>query len=79
MHVIDLSVGGCLVASKDPVPAGSDVTVHVNLAGIEMGFTGRVVHVQPERGFAVEFRNLPSETRQQLEQFLAPALNHSVL
>jgi hypothetical protein len=74
MQVIDLSVGGCLVATTDPVPAGSDVTLHVTLAGIDMGFTGRVVHVQPGRGFAVEFRNFATEAQQQLEAFLAAAL-----
>ena len=74
MQVIDLSEGGCLVAARHPVPAGSEITLHVNLAGIELPFTGRVVHVQRGRGFAVEFRNLPSETRQELEQFLATAL-----
>ena len=44
--------------------------IHAKLAGIELPLTGRVVHVKPARGFAIEFRNLTSDVRYLLEQFL---------
>ena len=73
LQVIDLSAGGCFVRTTDVVPAGADVTVHATFAGTEVSLRGRVAHVQPGRGFAVEFVDLADETRQQLERFLPKA------
>ena len=73
MQVIDLSVGGCLVATDEPAPAGSEVTLRVTLGGIEVGLAGRVVHVRAGRAFAVEFRHLSAAEQQQLEEFLEEA------
>ena len=74
-HVIDVSAGGCFIASRASVETGAAVTVHANFGGVELALGGRVVHVRPGRGFAIEFGNLPSDTRYLLEQFLmrAPA------
>jgi hypothetical protein len=74
-HVIDVSAGGCFIATRGSVTAGTEITVRANFGGIELALTGRVVHVRPGRGFAIEFGNLPSDTRYLLEQFLmrAPA------
>lgn len=75
MHVIDVSAGGCFVATRTSVSAGAEITVRANFGGVELALVGRVVHVRPGRGFAIEFGNLPSDTRYLLEQFLmrAPA------
>ena len=74
-HVIDVSAGGCFVATRTAVTAGAEITVRANFGGAELALIGRIVHVRPERGFAIEFGNLPSDTRYLLEQFLmrAPA------
>ena len=72
MHVINLSEGGCLIAARDTVvQAGTQVTLHVTLEGVELPLTGRVVHARSGWGFALEFVNLASDTRHHLEQFLA--------
>ena len=74
-HVIDVSAGGCFVATRTSMTAGADIMVRANFGGVELALPGRVVHVRPESGFAIEFGNLPSDTRYLLEQFLmrAPA------
>lgn len=72
MHVINLSQGGCLVVARDSaVQRGAQVTVHVKLDDVELPLTGRVVHARDGWGFALEFVNLASDTRQRLEQFFA--------
>jgi hypothetical protein len=73
MHVIDVSAGGCFIAARASVAKGAEVTVHANFGGVELALIGRVVHVRPERGFAIEFGNLPSDTRYLLEHFLTRA------
>ena len=70
MQVTDLSAAGCFIATRDSVAAGSEVTIRAKFAGVELALTGRVAHVRPERGFAIEFGHLPSDTRYMLEQFL---------
>ena len=73
MQVTDVSAGGCFVATRDPVAAGSEVTIRAKFAGVELALTGRVAHVKPGHGFAIEFGNLPSDTRYMLEHFLTRA------
>jgi len=73
MQVTDLSAGGCFIATRDSVAKGAEVTIHATFAGVVLALPGRVVHVQPERGFAIEFGNLPSDTRYLLEHFLTRA------
>jgi hypothetical protein len=73
VQVSNLSAGGCFIAARGSVDARSEVTIHAKCAGVELALTGRVVHVQFGRGFAVEFGNLPSDTRYLLEQFLTRA------
>jgi PilZ domain-containing protein len=73
MQVTDLSAGGCFIATRESVAAGSDVTIRAKFAGVELALTGRVVHVRPGSGFAIEFGNLPPDTRYMLEHFLTRA------
>jgi len=72
-HVIDVSAGGCFIATRTSVTAGAEITVRAKFGGVELTLSGRVVHVRPGRGFAIEFGNLPSDTRYLLEQFLMRA------
>jgi len=75
MQVTDLSAGGCFIATRDHVAADSEVTIRAKFAGVELVLPGRVVRAQPGRGFAIEFGNLPSDTRYLLEHFLTRAPN----
>jgi len=72
-HVIDVSAGGCFIATRAAVAKDAAVIVHAKFGGVELALTGRVVHAQPGRGFAIEFGNLPSDTRYLLEHFLMRA------
>jgi hypothetical protein len=73
MQVTDLSAGGCFIATPELITAGSEVTIRAKVAGVELALTGRVVRLQPGRGFGIEFGNLPSDTRYLLEHFLTRA------
>jgi hypothetical protein len=73
MQVTDLSAGGCFVTTAESVAEGSEVTIHAKFDGIELELAGRIVHVKPGRGFAIEFGNLRSDTRYLLEYFLTRA------
>ena len=73
MRVTNLSAGGCFISTRGFLTAGTEVTIHTKCAGVELGLPGRVVHVVPGRGFAIEFGNLPGDIRQLLEQFLTQA------
>ena len=70
MQVIDLSEGGCFVATTDRYAAGVQLTLQIRLGTSDVALTGRVVHVRPRRGFAVEFMSLSQSAHQRLEEFL---------
>jgi len=72
IHLTDLSERGCFIATSNPLPVGSQVTLYVTVSGDEIPLIGRVVRVQPERGFGVEINlELLSQFSQQvLERFL---------
>jgi hypothetical protein len=66
----DLSVSGCYVDTRMPIPVGSLVTVEVTLAGFPMTLTGRVAHTHVGNGFGLQFDPLPPEHQQRIAQFL---------
>jgi hypothetical protein len=70
MQVIDLSEGGCFVATTERFASGVQLTLQTRLGTSEVALTGRIVHTRPGRGFAVEFVNLPHSALQRLEDFL---------
>jgi hypothetical protein len=72
MHLTDLSESGCFVATSEPLPMGSQVTIYVTVSGGEIPIMGRVVRVQADRGFGVEINNalLSQYSRQTLERLL---------
>lgn len=72
MQLTDLSESGCFITTSEAMAVGSQVTIYVTLSGDEIPIIGRVVRIQPGRGFAVEInvKLLSQYSRQQLEQFL---------
>ena len=70
LQMIDLSAGGCFVATQETVIASTSVTIHASLGNVDVPLTGRIVHCQRGRGFAVEFENLSNASRKQLDAFL---------
>jgi hypothetical protein len=73
MQVTDLSAGGCFIATRESVEAGSAITIRARMAAVELALSGRVVRVKPGQGFAIEFGSLASDTRNLLEEFLTRA------
>ena len=72
MQITDLSESGCFIATSEPLLLGTQVTVFVMVLGDEIPLIGRVVRVQPGRGFGVEINVglLSPYSRQTLERFL---------
>ena len=72
MHLTDLSERGCFVATSEPLPVGTQVTFYVTVSGDEIPMIGRVVRVQPGRGFGVEINVelLSAYSRRTLERLL---------
>lgn len=73
MQLGDLSANGCFVATADVVPIGSQLTLWVAISGAEISLPGRVVRVQPGRGFgfAIDVDGLTDSARFLLQWFLA--------
>ena len=72
MQLTNLSESGCFIATSEPLPVGSQITIYVTVSGDEIPLIGRVVRLQPGRGIGVEInvRLLSEYSRQTLEQFL---------
>ena len=67
MHLTDVSPGGCFVATSHEVTVGSDITLRTTMSGKEVSLTGRVVRVQPGRGFglAIDVSTMNDDARRQ--------------
>jgi hypothetical protein len=74
MRLIDLSEGGCFVATGAEFPRGLRLTLVATVAGSDVTLAGRVAHTQPGRGFGfeIDFDESPQGTRQRLEELLGP-------
>lgn len=74
-EVTSLSVGGCFVRTPRRVTQGKAVFVRVMLAPesesvLEGVLQGRIVYALPGVGFGVEFKALPEEYRQHIEDLV---------
>ena len=71
--VANLSVGGCFLEAREPLPSGARVRLQLDLplAGWTL-LSSQVLHTQPNRGFGVRFVDLT--TRDQ--EALARAVEH---
>ena len=69
MHLTDVSPGGCFVATGHEVAVGSQITLRATISGAEVSLPGRVVRVQPGRGFglALNVAELNDAARRRLE------------
>ena len=69
MHRTDVSPGGCFVATNHEVAVGAGITLRATISGAEVSLPGRVVRVQPGRGFGLVLNvaELNDAARQTLE------------
>jgi len=51
----DLSIGGCFVNSRNPIPEGTDLRVTISYAGRDFTAQGRVVFAFPKLGMGLMF------------------------
>jgi hypothetical protein len=66
----DLSLGGCFIYALAVPAAGERTEITMRIGDEDLRFSGFVVHVDPTMGFAVEFRELTQEQRNQIQQIL---------
>jgi PilZ domain len=66
----DLSLGGCFVYARAAPNPGEQTLISMGIGDEELRFPGRVVHVDPAMGFAVEFRALSPEEQTQIQEIL---------
>lgn len=80
VHLNDLSLGGCSVASPSPVPPGHSLVTNLHFAhpaladGGQLSLVGRVVRCMPHDGgfmLAIEFAAGQDATRNKLARLLA--------
>ena len=58
MRVTDISLGGCYIDTAIPFPDGANITVSVTLGETEVALRGRIIHTQPNHGFAIELNRI---------------------
>lgn len=69
----NLSEMGCLLVSNDPLPAGINVKLTLQVAHYDLTVKGEIRHVSAEKGMGVEFSEIRKGDRQVL-QFLLKKL-----
>jgi PilZ domain len=66
----DLSSFGCLVTSKDPMVAGTNLKLSLSVANYDLCLKGRVLHVSGNLVLGIEFREIRKGDRQLLDHLL---------
>ena len=71
--VANLSVGGCFLEAREPLPSGARVRLNLDLPlAVWTWLSSQVVHTHPNRGFGVRFVDLtPGD-----QEALARAVEH---
>jgi hypothetical protein len=69
-RVADISVGGCFIESLAMPAVGEVAVVTVNVGDHAMSFTGEVLYVEKSMGFAVKFREIPTDQLNGLLRFI---------
>jgi hypothetical protein len=76
--VRDLSLGGVFVEDREHTPAtGTEVDLGLHLGDEVIPLRGTVRRVRPQVGFAVQFLELPTETKRRLEVYFRNRLGSS--
>lgn len=69
-RLTDLSLGGCYLEITSPFPVGSQVTLSMRAAGVELRAQGVVRVMHQDKGMGVEFTQASAQHREGLEKFL---------
>jgi len=67
---MDISLGGCYVRMLLPLPIGTVVEIQIGTDGGEIKAKGTIKTADPALGNGIEFTEMASSCRLQLEQFL---------
>ncbi len=69
-RIVDISVGGCFIESLAAPGVGETAVITVGVGDHTLAFTGDVLYVEPNMGFAVKFRPIQAEHMDALLPFL---------
>jgi hypothetical protein len=73
-RVWDLSVGGCYIDALNDQRQGERITVQISVAEGQISAEGDVVYSVANQGFAVQFIDMPGESREVLYQAMVRML-----
>jgi len=69
--ICDLNTSGCYLLTGDSVARGETVHVFIQAGGeVNVQFTGEVINLQDEIGFAVKFDRLSEDQRRLLDELI---------
>ena len=69
-RIADISVGGCFIESLAAPGVGETAVITVSVGEHSLAFTGDVLYIEPNMGFAVKFRPIPADHMNSLLRFL---------
>lgn len=78
-RIADISVGGCFIESRALPPVGETAVITVNIGAHALSFTGEVLYVESNMGFAVKFRPIPADQMEGLVRFIRSIAETPVL
>jgi hypothetical protein len=75
----DLSLNGCYLETSNPLPAGTQVEVRLDLGGRAFKALGTVIHSQAHMGMGIEFTAMEPPDRGVLEDWVAQMSKESAV
>jgi hypothetical protein len=74
----DLSLFGCRVSARQPLPVGTKVHVRISHAGENFIAMGKVGHVRPNEEMGIVFTHIESKDQALLDKWIAELRDNGV-
>jgi PilZ domain len=72
-RVSDLSLHGCYVEMKDPLPEGTNVMIEISTETESLETHAIVAHIEPKRGMGITFGEMPKSLENVLNRWVVQA------
>jgi PilZ domain len=72
-RVNDLSLHGCYVEMKDPLPEGTNVMIEISTETESLETHAIVAHIEPKRGMGITFSEMPKSPGECLNRWVVQA------
>lgn len=71
VRISELCAGGCYVDTINPLPASTEILVHIEHGDLTCLLPGKVIYVHEGLGMGVQFGDLPADQRAILDGWIA--------